>query len=138
MRTKIGGMAIGLATALAALGASNAAAASAPLSPGFVRVCDEALIDQTDAQAGLVTACVSYKTDGTTISFVPDQPEMSGDSQKGWLITDAAGEVTAIGTNRIYVAARLLVEGRNALGPASRLILIRFVATANGYREKLP
>ena len=137
MRMRIGVMAIGLATVLAAHGASDAVAAGA-VSPGFVQVCDSELIDLADQQAGIVKACVSYKTNGTTISFVPSQPEMSGESHKGWLITYHAGEVKVITPGRIYVEGRIAVEGSDALGPASKLILIRFVATADGNREKLP
>ena len=139
MRMRIGVMAIGLATALMGHGASDAAAAAAVgTSPGFVQVCDNALIDVADMQAGIIMACVSYKTDGTTISFVPSEPEMSGESHKGWLIKHYDGEVSPVTPGRIYVEARLTVEGRDALGPSSKLILIRFVATAAGNREKLP
>lgn len=138
MALRIGGMAIGLATVLAALGASSAPAATAPLSPGFVQVCDNALIDVTDQQAGIVSTCVSFKSDGSTISFVPAQPEGNGESHKGWLIKYYGGEVKAISATKIYVEGRVLVEGRDAAGAASKMIQIRFVANADGSREKLP
>src|SRR5262249_42227007 len=120
MEQRIGRTLLGLAMALAAVGASGAGAATAPVSPGFVQVCDTQLIDLTDQQAGMVSTCVSFKSDGTTISFVPNQPEGNGESHKGWVIKYYGGEVKAISSGKIYVEGKVLVEGRDVTGAASK------------------